>query len=383
MLNAIAEPPQHVAGVPRVPLTPARRHRRSPFSHLAEAQGVSAWSVYNHMLLPTAYEGVAEDYRHLKRAVQVWDVAAERQVEIAGPDAERLVQMMTCRDVRSLEPLLCRYAPLVDERGMLVNDPLIVRPDGERWWVSVADTDVILFAKGLALGAGLDATVREPDVHPLAIQGPKADELAARVFGDRVRELKFFRAGMFEHGGVEHLVARCGWSGQGGFEVFVEGWERCEPLWAALFDAGVDLDVRAGCPNGIERIEAGLLSYGNDMTINDDPFQCGLGRYVDLDAPFLGRDALAARTEPDRKLRGVVFEADGIPALVQRWSVSVDAAPCGHVTSAAVSPDWGRPIGIAMLDRAAWKTGTRVEIAVPGGAVAATVHDLPLRPPSE
>lgn len=382
MLNDRVEPPQTVAPVAGVPLGHSRRTRRSPMSHLAEAHGATAWTVYNHMLLPVAYGDPVEQYHHLKRAVQVWDVAAERQVEVTGPDAERLVQAMTCRDVRAMPTLLCRYAPLVDERGMLLNDPLILRPDAERWWISVADTDCLLWAKGLAAGMGLDVRVSEPDVHPLAIQGPLAADLAARVFGEGVHDLKFFRAGWFEHGGERHLVARCGWSGQGGFEVFVEGWERCEPLWAALFEAGADLDVRAGNPHGIERIEAGLLSYGNDMTIHDDPFECGLGRYVSDDVPSLGREALASRGEPTRRLRGLVFEGDGLPPLVQRWPVSLDGEPVGHVTSAANSPSWGCGIGIAMLDRAAWEAdGLRVD--VPGGTRTARAADLPLTPPGD
>ena len=382
MFNARIEPAQRVVSPAMVPLSPTRRLRRSPFSDLVEAHGVAAWTVYNHMLLPVAFDSVEADCAHLKRAVQVWDVAAERQVEIAGPDAERLVQLMTTRDVRGLPPLRCRYAPLVEERGMLINDPLIVKPDAERWWISIADTDVLLWAKGLALGMGLEVEMHEPDVHPLAIQGPNAEELAARVFGEGVRQLRFFQAERFPHDGVEHVVARCGWSGQGGFEVFVEGWERCEPLWTALFEAGADLDVRAGCPNGIDRIEAGLLSYGNDMTILDDPFQCGLGRYVDLDAPFLGRDALRTRTEPDRKLCGLVFETDDLPRLVQRWPVAFDGAEMGHVTSAAVSPDWGAGIAFAMLDRPAWANGTEVTVAAPGGERRAKVHrELPLKSP--
>lgn len=380
MLNSRPEPPQRSGTIPQLPLAYSRRTRRSPYSDLVEAHGVSAWTVYNHTLLPSVFESPKEDYAHLKRAVQVWDVAAERQVEIIGPDAERLVQSMTCRDVRGLEPMVCRYAPVVDPDGKMLNDPLVLRPDAVRWWISIADTDVLLWAKGLAAGMGLDVAVHEPDVHPLAIQGPRANELAARVFGPEVADLGFFRAGLFVHEGVPHIVARSGWSGQGGFEVFVEGWERCEPLWSALFEAGSDLDVRAGCPNHIERIEAGLLSYGNDITIHDDPFQCGLGRYVDLDAPSLARNALREAAEPERKLRGLLFERDDVPTVAQRWTVSLDGEPVGHVTSAASSPDWGHGIGIAMLDRRAWATRTRVGIASPIGDLEATVRDLPLRP---
>ena len=382
MLNDRREPPQSVTRLPDVPFRHARRTRRSPFSDLVEAYGVTGWTTYNHMLLPVAFGDPVEQYHHLKRAVQVWDVAAERQVEVVGPDAEHLVQLMTCRNVTGMPTLQCRYAPLVDGEGMMLNDPLILRPDDERWWISIADTDVLLWALGLATGLGLSVTVSEPDVNPLAIQGPLADELAARVFGDGVRELGFFRAGRFTHDGHEHLVARCGWSGQGGFEVFVEGWERCGPLWTQLFAAGTDLEVRPGGPNASERIEAGLLSYGNDISIHDDPYQCGLGRYVDPDAACLGREALRVLSDPTRKLRGIVFEEGQLPPLVQHWAVQVDDAPVGYVTSAAMSPGWGSGIGIAMLDRSAWPVGTPVLVAAPDGKRRARVADLPLKPPA-
>ena len=383
MLNDRHEPFQSVTDPAAALVRQTRRTRRSPFTHLVGEHGVKAWTVYNHMLLPGAIHGLEEDYRHLKTAVQVWDVAAERQVEIEGLDAARLVQWMTPRRVADAPVLTCLYAPVCDENGGLLNDPLLLRPDERRWWVSIADTDVLLWAKGLAAGAGLDVTVREPDVHPLAVQGPRADELMARVFGAAVTELKFFRAGVFEGPGGPHVVARCGWSGQGGFEVFVEGWERCEPLWNALFEAGGDLDVGVGCPNGIERIEAGLLSYGNDMTIHDTPFEAGLGRYVDLEADSLAAEALRARGEPTRMLRGLVFDEGPLPHLVQRWRIvgedGADGAP-GHVTSAAHSPDFGRGIAIAMVRRDLWEPGTRVSVDLPGGEErGARVAALPLK----
>ena len=379
MLNAEIEPPQRtIPGETR--LLHARRIRRSPYTPLVERHGVTGWTVYNHMLLPVAIEGVAEDYEHLRRAVQVWDVAAERQVEIAGPDATELMQLMTPRRMTDAPTMRCLYAPICDADGGMLNDPLVLRLESDRWWISVADSDVLLYAKGIAAGRGLHVAVREPDVFPLAVQGPRADDLAARVFGEAVRDLRFFGAGRFDALGARHVVTRSGWSGQGGFEVFVEGWERTAPMWEALMEAGRDLDVRPGCPNAIERIESGLLSFGNDMTLRDDPYQCGLGRYVDPDAPCLAREALRARAEPTRGLRGLRLEGGAMPVLAARWPLeSEDGEPVGHVTSAALSPRLGA-IGIGMLDRRAWEPGTRVRASLPDGTTrAGRVATLPLK----
>ncbi|MEM9436379.1 MAG: dimethylsulfoniopropionate demethylase, partial [Pseudomonadota bacterium] len=226
-------------------ISPSRRVRRTPFSDGVEAAGVKGFTVYNRMLLPTYFESPEADYRHLKTHVQVWDVSVERQVELRGPDAGRLMQMLTPRDLRPMLPGQCYYVPMVDETGGMLNDPVAVKLADDRYWVSIADSDLLLWIKGIAYGFRLDVVVWEPDVSPLAIQGPKADELASRIFGDGVRDLRFFRYGYFDFEGHELLVARSGYSKQGGFEVYVEGSELGMPLWEALFATGDDLEVRA------------------------------------------------------------------------------------------------------------------------------------------
>ena len=380
MLNAVPEPFQTEAIDAALQMRATRRVRSSPLTEAAIARGASLWTVYNHMLLPVGYRGV-EDYHHLKQAVQVWDVCAERQVELTGPDAQMLAQLLTPRNLSKVGVLSCAYAPVCAPDGGMLNDPLILRPDEERWWLSIADTDVLLYALGVTAARGLDVRVTEPDVHPIAVQGPLANDLAIRIFGDGVAALRFFQAGRFAWNGGDYVVARSGWSGQGGFEIFVEGAERCVPLWDALFEAGEDLDVRPGGPNAIERIEAGLLSYGNDMTSLDTPFECGLGKYVDLNAPSLAKDALAAKAEPTRHLRGLMFEGDSLPSLASRWLVRADGETVGEVRSVANSPDHSCGIGIAMLANEATKKGTIVEVEVPGrGSRRATVRSLPLKP---
>jgi dimethylsulfoniopropionate demethylase len=363
-------------------LTVSRRTRRTPFSARIEAHGVKAYTVYNHMLVATAFRSLEEDYRHLKRHVQVWDVGCERQVELVGPDAARLVQLMTPRDLSRAAIGQCLYAPLVDEAGRMINDPVALKLADDRFWLSVADSDVVLWAKGLAFGLGLDVAVFKPQVWPLAIQGPKSDDLAARVFGEQVRAIRFFRFAPLAFDGHPFVVARSGWSKQGGFEVYVDEADQGVALFDALFAQGADLQVAPGCPNLIERIEAGLLSYGTDMTIENDPYECGLGRYCRLDAPteFLARGALeriVADGGPRRMIHGIAFAGEACPACVEPWPVVAGRERVGAVTSAARSPDLGSNIALAMLDRSVWGPGTPVVVATPEGARDGAVRTIP------
>jgi dimethylsulfoniopropionate demethylase len=203
-----------------------------------EAAGVKAYTVYNHMLLPTIFRSVEEDYHHLKSEVQIWDVSVERQIELKGPDAARLMQMLTPRDLREMSEGQCYYVPIVDETGGMLNDPVAVKINDEHWWVSIADSDLLFWIKGIANGWRLDVLVDEPDVSPLAVQGPKSDDLMADVFGDEVRSIRFFRFKRLEFNGQPFIVARSGYSKQGGFEIYVEGDKNAMPLWNALFEAG-------------------------------------------------------------------------------------------------------------------------------------------------
>ena len=360
-------------------ISPSRRVRRTPFSAGVEAAGAKGYTVYNRMLLPTVFESVEADYRHLKDHVQVWDVACERQVELRGPDAARLMQMLTPRDLRSMEAGRSFYVPIVDETGGMLNDPVAVKLDEDRWWSSIADSDLLLWVKGVSYGYRLDVLVDEPDVSPLAVQGPKADELMARVFGDVVRDVKFFRFGRFDFEGRSLVVARSGYSKQGGFEIYVEGSDIGMSLWNALMEAGRDLDVRAGCPNLIERIEGGLLSYGNDMTDDNTPHECGLGRFCDTQAAIgcIGRDALlrVAKEGPVQQVRPLEIEGEPVPRCDRVWPVLANGTRVGQVTSAAYSPDFDANVAIGMVRMTHWEPGTKVQVQTPEGLRDATVRE--------
>ncbi len=360
-------------------LSPSRRVRRTPFSDGVEAAGVTGYTVYNRMLLPSVFRSPAEDCRHLKTAVQVWDVACERQIEVRGADASRLVQMLTPRDLRGALPGRCLYVPMVDETGGMLNDPVAVKLAEDRWWISIADSDLLLWVKAIAHGWRLDVLVDEPDVAPLAVQGPHADALMARVFGDGVRALRFFRFGWFGFGGQEMLVARSGYSRQGGFEIYVEGDAQAMPLWNALMEAGRDLDVRAGCPSTIERVEGGLLSYGNDMTRANTPHECGLGRFCDTErtTACIGRDALlrVAAEGPVRQVRPIDVSGDPVPPCDRAWPLTADGVEVGQVTSAARSDDHGTNVAIGMVRMTHWDPGTALTVHCHDGPRDARVRE--------
>ncbi len=361
-------------------LGPSARIRRTPFSDRVEAAGVKGYTVYNHMLLPTMFRSLAEDYEHLRTAVQIWDVAVERQVEITGPDAAKLVQMMTPRDLSKAEDLQCLYIPMTDHDGMMVNDPIAIKLSSDRWWLSIADSDVLLWAKGLAYGMKLNVHCQEPDVSPLAVQGPKSDALMAKLFGEAVTKLKFFRSGWFDFDGHTVLIARSGWSHQGGFEIYLDDASLGHKLWDAVSEAGQEFDIRPGCPNLIERVEAGLVSYGGDAGSKNNPYEFGLAKYCHPErVDCIGREALLkiAANGPDRIIRGLKVHAPMIAACAGGWPLTHKSGHAGTVTAAAMSPRLGA-IAMGMVEREFLEPDTMLEITTPDGVFPAKVSLLPM-----
>ena len=363
------------------PIAKSRRVRSTPYTSRIENQGVTAYTVYNHMLLPAAFGSLEESCDHLKKNVQIWDVAAERQVEISGKDAAKLVQLMTCRDLSKSKVGRCYYCPLIDENGNLVNDPVILKLAEDRWWISIADSDVIFFAKGLASGNKFDVKIFEPIVDILAVQGPKSFDLMEKVFGEKIKELKFFGFDYFTFNGAKHLIARSGWSKQGGFEIYVENTDSGLKLYDHLFEIGKEFNVRPGCPNLIERIESGLLSYGNDFDNNDNPFQCGFDKYIDLetDINFLGKDKLKKIKEKgiDRKLMGVQIDLNKILLTSSLDIKNNEGNIIGELRSACYSPHFKKVIGIAMIKEPYCKASSSGTIEIDGNSLALKVCDLP------
>ncbi|MEM6624574.1 MAG: dimethylsulfoniopropionate demethylase [Pseudomonadota bacterium] len=364
------------AGQPLI-LNPSNRIRRSPVFDKVQAAGAKAWSIYNGTMIGQWFGTLADDCAHLKRAVQLWDVGGERIVEIKGPGAQRLLQMTTPRDLWKVNTTRCAYIPMVDSKGRLLNDPVLVRLADDRFWIALADSDMYLFLKGLAAGSGLDVEISDPDVWILALQGPLADDVAERVWGPSVRDIPFFGHAPVPVEGRDMVLARTGWSLQGGFELYVEGSENLPLIWDRLFAAGQDFDIRVGCPNLIERIEGGLLSYGNDMTEKHTPMEAGLGRHcvLDRDVGCLGYEALVAQREPARQVRPVDISGGPVPSVAKLWEITdQDGNFAGRVSSAVWSPDQQGNVAIAMIERAYWDAGTKLIVHASDGPRDLTVR---------
>jgi len=359
----------------------SRRIRSTPYTSRIEKQGVTAYTTYNHMLLPIAFGSLEDSYHHLKKNVQVWDVAAERQVEISGKDSAKLVQLMTCRDLSKSKVGRCYYCPIIDDNAGLVNDPVILKIDENRWWISIADSDVILFAKGLAIGNKFDVKIFEPNVDILAVQGPKSFQLMEKIFGKKITEMKFFGFNYFEFAGARHLIARSGWSKQGGYEIYVENTKSGLMLYDKLFEAGKEFNVKPGCPNLIERIESALLSYGNDIDNNDNPLECGLDKYVNLDTNvnFLGKEKLKEikANGVTKKLMGVIIDAKEINVSKSIDLINDKNLKMGELRSGVYSPHFKKVIGIAMLNKPNYEVSQTFKISINDSIFEGKVCDLP------
>jgi glycine cleavage system aminomethyltransferase T len=332
------------------------------------------------MTLPLVYESYEKEYEHLCEHVQIWDVACERQVEIVGPDALKLVELITPREISSCAVGQCKYAPLCDENGGIINDPIILRLAEDRFWLSIADSDVNLWVKGIAYGRGFDVRVFEPDVSPLAIQGPKADDLMADVVGEHTRDIKFFWFTDETIAGTPVKLARSGWSGKGGFEIYLQDSSKGLDLWDIFWEAGQKYNLKPGAPNLIERIETGLKSYGQDMTIDNNPFEASLDKYLDLDkeAECMSREALVrvAANGPEKRLVNIIIEGDKLDLMRSDWPVlSQQGEHIGIVTSGTFSPRMQANIGMAMIAHAHVRAGSAVSVDADGDIRPATVCD--------
>ena len=357
------------------------RVRKSPFFDATVDAGVTTFTIYNHMYMPTSYGDPLAEYDALTERVCIWDVAAERQVEIIGPQAAELTQRLSARDLSKCKVGRARYAPMCDHHGHLINDPVILKLAEDRFWLSIADLDILLWAKAVGGEGGYDAEVFEPDVSPLGIQGPKAEDLVAGLLGDWVRDIPFFGHAPATLDGIPMVVCRSGWSHQGGFELFLTDSSRGVDLWNLVWEAGQQYGICPGGPHFQERVEADLLSFGADHPLDADPFELGLGKLVNLDADheFVGKAALLAkRDQPLRRTRvGLHVDGDPIFNVESPWELSLDGTAVGTLRVGVTSPKFDRNIAIGFIDVAGAEPGTVLEAASPDGPRAATVVPLP------
>ena len=346
------------------------RLRRSPFFEATQRWGARAYTVYNHMLFPINFDDLEAEYWHLINHVTLWDVSVERQVEITGPDAFKFTNMLTPRDLDTCAVGQGKYVVITAGDGGIINDPVLLRLGENHFWLALADSDVLLWARGVALSCDLKVTITEPDVSPLQLQGPKAKPVVQTLFGEGAMNLSYYWFLETSLDGIPVVVTRTGWSGEVGYEIYLRDGSRGEALWERIMEAGKPHGIRPTGPSDIRRIEAGILNWGADITLDNNPYEVGLERLVHEDKPadYIGRDALrrikAAGVQ--RKLVGVEIAGDRIEFNTTRWPVLAGGRPVGHITSAIHSPRLKKNIGYAMVPLAHAAPGTRLAVAVTG-----------------
>ena len=341
--------------------------RKSPFSDAALRWGATGFSVYNHMYIPRDFGDPVQNFWNLVNEAILCDVAVERQVEITGPDAAKFMQFLSCRDLSSCEVGQCKYVLITDQDGGIINDPVLLKLAEDHFWLSIADSDVLLWARGVAATSGMDVRICEPDVSPLQLQGPNSRDILRAAFGDAPAELKYYRFIEYDWNGVPLVISRTGWSSELGYEIFLRDGSHGGELWDYLMEIGAPMGLHPGHTSSIRRIEAAMLSYHADMTLENNPYELGMERLVDLEmeADFVSKAALRRIRDEGVSIRQVGLEFDGPPLTGsndEHWPITKEGRVVGKVTSAVYSPRLEKNIALALMDVAEAGLGTQAVI---------------------
>ena len=362
--------------------------RKSPFFDATVRWGATGFSVYNHMYIPRDFGDPEKNFWNLVNDAILCDVAVERQVEITGPDAFQFIQLLTPRDLSKLSIGQCKYVLITNEQGGILNDPVLLRLGENHFWLSLSDSDILLWAQGVAVNSGLNVSINEPDVSPLQLQGPKSREIMAKLFGENIRNLKYYWLKELELDGIPLVVSRTGWSTELGYELFLREGSQGDRLWEMIMTAGNEYGLQPGHTSSIRRIEGGMLSYHADADIHTNPFEMGLERLVSLDSEinFIGKKALTEiyKNGVKRQQIGMEIEGDSLkgPNTVF-WQVFFDNKIVGKVTSAVFSPRLNRNIALAMVDKNFSKLGLNLLVKINGQMREAKIVEKPFFDPKK
>ena len=362
--------------------------RKSPYSDAALRWGAKGFSVYNHMYIPRDFGDPRQNFWYLVNDAILCDVSVERQVQIKGPDAAKFTQFLCCRDLSKCQVGQCKYVLITDQDGGIINDPILLKLAEDHFWLSIADSDVLLWARGVAVNSGMDVDISEPDVSPLQLQGPKSRDVLRAAFGDAPTELKYYRFMEFDWDGVPLIISRTGWSSELGYEIFLRDGTQGEKLWEHLMAVGGPLGLKPGHTSSIRRIEAGMLSYHADMTLANNPYEMGMGRLVDLDmeADFISKAALTLIKERGVSQQLVGLEIDGDPFVGSNdffWPVLEEGVKVGTVTSAIYSPRLQKNIALAMISIDHTASGRVLQVDKLSETRTCTVVPIPFYDPKK
>ena len=360
--------------------------RKSPYFDATVRWGATGFSVYNHMYIPRDFGNPEENFWNLVNDAILCDVAVERQVEITGPDAYQFVQLLTPRDLSKLSVGQCKYVLITNHEGGILNDPVLLRLAENHFWLSLADSDILLWAQGVAINSGLKVKIIEPDASPLQLQGPKSGEIMVELFGDHIRDLKYYWLRELELDGIPLVVSRTGWSSELGYEIYLRDGSRGVDLWEKIMTAGKPFNLKPGHTSSIRRIEGGMLSYHADADINTNPFELGMDRLVNLDSEinFIGKDALKKIKQNGVKRIQVGLELESEPLKGPNttfWPVIYNGENIGKITSAVYSPRLKKNIALGIINIEYSKLNTELSTEIDNQYVKCTVIEKPFFDP--
>ena len=362
--------------------------RKSPYFDSTVKWGATGFSVYNHMYIPRDFRSPEQNFWNLIEKAILCDVAVERQVEITGPDAYKFTQLLTSRDLSKLSVGQCKYVLITNNEGGILNDPVLLRLAENHFWLSLADSDVLLWAQGVAVNSGLNVKITEPDVSPLQLQGPTSGDIMIKLFGDTIKDLKYYWLREYDLDGIPLIVSRTGWSSELGYEIYLRDATKGDELYEKIMNVGKDHGLKPGHTSSIRRIEGGMLSYHADADINTNPFELGLDRLVNLDSDinFIGKDALIKIKKNGITRKQVGLELDCEPLdgpNTNFWPIKKDDKIIGKVTSAVYSPRLKKNIALGMVGIDFSKVGNRLKVFANGKEINCIIVDKPFYDPKK
>ncbi len=362
--------------------------RKSPYFDSTVKWGATGFSVYNHMYIPRDFGSPEQNFWNLIRKSILCDVAVERQVEITGPDAHKFTQLLTPRDLSNVAIGQCKYVLITNNDGGILNDPVLLRLAENHFWLSLADSDVLLWAQGVAVNSGMNINITEPDVSPLQLQGPTSKDIMIKLFGGSIKDLKYYWFREYDLDGIPLIVSRTGWSSEFGYELFLRDGSKGNDLYEKIMSAGKEYGLEPGHTSSIRRIEGGMLSYHADADINTNPFELGLDRLVSLDSDieFIGKAALKKIKADGIKRKQVGLEINCEPLSGPNttfWSIKKDNNKIGKVTSAVYSPRLKKNIALAMINIENSEIGTSLEVNTNKGNFEAIIVEKPFFDPKK
>jgi aminomethyltransferase len=362
--------------------------RKSPYFDSTVKWGATGFSVYNHMYIPRDFGSPEQNFWNLIEKSILCDVAVERQVEITGPDAYKFIQLLTPRDLSKLSIGQCKYVLIVNNDGGILNDPVLLRLAENHFWLSLADSDVLLWAQGVAVNSGLDVKISEPDVSPLQLQGPASQEIMVKLFGEDIRDLKYYWLREYQLDGIPLIVSRTGWSSELGYEIYLRDGSKGNELYEKIMAAGKEHGIQPGHTSSIRRIEGGMLSYHADADIHTNPYELGFDRLVNLetDIDFIGKEALKKIKQNGikRKQVGLIIDCDPLSGPnTTFWPIEKDGKIIGKVTSAVYSPRLKKNIALAMIEINYSELGNQLDVQTYEGKYSATIVEKPFYDPKK